>query len=145
MRTIADKLADRFFTRDPFVLAAALDRVVFSVPLDGMRGFYQRYKRNHFIYVENRLEGFERQFVCAHELGHSLLHGGMNTVFLDSRTHFVHKKYEMEADHFALDLLLPDEKFSEYRGMGAPDIAEALGLEESLIFHRLSQVISTKH
>jgi len=140
MRTIADKLADRFFTRDPFALAVALDRVVFSVPLDGMRGFYQRYKRNHFIYVDSRLEGFQRQFVCAHELGHSLLHGGMNTVFLDSRTHFVHKKYETEADRFAIDLLLPADSFVDYRNMGVMDIANSLELPEDLIIYRLNQL-----
>lgn len=129
---IADRLARRFFTRDPFVLARELNRIVIEAPLIGIRGYYQRVMKSHIIYVHNSLNEFERQFVCAHELGHSVLHPHLNAIYMDSCTHFKKAKYEIEADRFAIDLLMPCERFADNFNMSAPDIAEALGICEDL-------------
>ncbi len=55
-KPLATRLARYHGTRDPVRIARALD----------------------YIYVDNRLPGYERRWVCAHELGHSLLHQGLN-------------------------------------------------------------------
>ena len=138
--SVADKLAKRFFTRDPFVLAEAMNRIVVEKPLNGIRGYYQHVKRCHIIYVSDRLHGFERQFVCAHELGHSILHANFNAMFFDSHTHFVKAKYETEADRFALDLVLPDDLFAEYMEMPVAYIANMFGVNEALIESRFIQL-----
>lgn len=138
--SIADKLAKRFFTRDPFVLADAMDRIVLERPLFDIRGYYQRIKKCHIIYISDRLRGFEKQFVCAHELGHSILHSDINAIFFDSCTHFVKEKYETEADRFALDLIMPDDRFAEYMEMSSYDVADALCVSEDLIRYRMIQM-----
>ena len=138
--SIADKLAKRFFTRDPFVLARAMDRIVVERPLRGVRGYYQHMEKCHMIFVSDKLSGFERQFVCAHELGHSILHADINAIFFDGHTHFVKEKYETEADRFALDLIMPDDRFSEYMGMSSYDVADALCVSEGLIRSRMIQM-----
>ncbi len=129
---IADKLANQFYTRDPFVLAKALNRIVIETPLVGVRGYYQRIKKSHIIYIDSGLNEFERQFVCAHELGHSVLHPQLNAIFMDSCTHFKKAKYEIEADRFAIDLLIPCERYADYFCMSVPDIADALVICEDL-------------
>lgn len=55
-----------------------------------------------------------RKFVCAHELGHALLHPGINTPFLKASTLFSVNKLEREANEFAVELLLPDDLIKEY-------------------------------
>jgi len=138
-RNVADKLASQFLTRDPFELARSLNRTVVERELADVRGLCLLAKKQYFLFIDPRLEGFERDFVCAHELGHSILHGGINTGFLESKTRFVRAKYETEADHFALDLILPDDRFAEYINMPLPDIAAALGLSGELVEYRMHQ------
>ena len=56
----------------------------------------------------------EQRFSCAHELGHALLHPDANTPFLTKYTYLSVDKYEIEANKFALKLLIPDELLFEY-------------------------------
>lgn len=143
---IVASLVAKYRTRDPFELAAAMGRIIINAPLIGVRGFYQYVKRCHIIYLSDQLEDPERSLVCAHELGHSVLHAKLNTVFLDSRTHFVKAKYEDEADRFAMGLVFSDDKFFEYLYMPVPDIARALGVSEKMVLCRLQMVqLGIKH
>lgn len=71
-------------------------------------GYYTFIKRIPCIHVNNRLEGFTASFALAHELGHHLLHPGLNTPFLRKSTLFSVDKIEREANRFALHLLLGD-------------------------------------
>ena len=137
---IIDTLVARYRTRDPFELAEAMERIVIRAPLVDVKGFYQYVRRCHIIYLGNTLEGPECALVCAHELGHSVLHSKINAVFLDSRTHFVTAKYEDEADRFAMNLYFSDDSFSEYLYMPIPDIARALGVSEKMVTARMRGV-----
>ena len=65
---------------------------------------------------------------------------GVSAAFIDSRTHFVKAKYEREADRFAIDLIMPDERFSELMYMPVHDIAESLGISDELANYRLDQI-----
>jgi len=137
---IVDILVAKHRTRDPFELAAAMGRIIVIVPLIDVRGFYQYIKRSHIIYLSDKLDDPERSLVCAHELGHSILHTKTNAVFLDSRTHFVTAKYEDEADRFAMGLVFSDDKFYEYLYMPISDIARALGVTDKMVTCRLQMV-----
>ena len=98
IKSLAEKLVRRFGTRDPFKIAEALGYIVLYTPLVGVRGFYQYLKRCHIIYLDPGLDEATARFVCAHELGHSLLHRGLNRIFMDTRTLLVSSRYETEAD-----------------------------------------------
>jgi Zn-dependent peptidase ImmA (M78 family) len=56
-----------------------------------------------------------QRFVCAHELGHAVLHPRANTPFLRKNTFFSIDKIEIEANRFAVKLLLPEDVLSEYQ------------------------------
>ena len=110
IKELARQLAERFGTADPFALCAALDITVLPVGLPpGVKGFYGCVRGARVLYLNGALEENERRTVCAHELGHALLHEGHNALFLRERTDFVMERYEREADLFAALLLLPEE------------------------------------
>lgn len=139
-RSIVDRLVSKHDTRDPFLLAERTGRILLTVPLTGFRGFYQYVHRCHIIYIDQRLPIFERDFVCAHELGHSFLHANVNAAFIDSRTYFVKSRFEEEANRFAMDLIFSDDRFAEFMYMPVHDIAQCLGISEDLVRYRLGQV-----
>lgn len=101
-------------TKNPFTLARCLKIQIFywDLPKE-VRGFYQYEKRNRFIFINNNLSVEEKIVVCAHELGHAILHKEVNTPFMSQNTFLSVKKIEREANFFAAELLIPDEDFAE--------------------------------
>lgn len=142
-KCLADGLAKKYHTRDPFRIADALGYTIIYTPLVGVRGFYQYIKRCHIIYMDNSLEDNAACFVCAHELGHSFLHRGYNRIFMDTRTFMVTSRYETEADHFAADLIYDDYDLQDYLDLPLPTAAACLGLSEPLAAYRLGSVQPT--
>ena len=65
--------------------------------------------RQKQIHLNENLNEFEMRFTCAHELGHALLHPKANTPFLISSTYLSVNKLEIEANSFAIEMLLSDE------------------------------------
>ena len=89
IKRLAERLVDKHGTRDPFRIAEELGYTIITLPLWGVRGFYQYLKRCHIIYLDSELGEATARFVCAHELGHSFLHRGLNRIFMDT-PHFHH-------------------------------------------------------
>lgn len=56
-----------------------------------------------------------QRFVCSHELGHAVLHPRSNTPFLRNKTLFSIDKNEVEANTFAVELLMDDEKINKFK------------------------------
>lgn len=133
------KLIDRYHTCNPFKLAELCGLHVTYAPLQEMHGLYMKYRRVGIIIISTEAPEEQLNFICAHELGHALLHDGLNIHSMTSRAHFSAGRYEREADFFATELLMqmqlaadadfPDEGFSVYaitHGNGIPDkVAEA--------------------
>lgn len=74
------------------------------VPLVNVNGFYQRYQDQDIIYINEDLTEEEQILVCAHELGHMILHNDTNSIFLDT-TLKIEAICEIEANAFAIQLL----------------------------------------
>jgi len=117
-----------------------MDFVVVFAPLAGVRGFSQRFARRKIVCVSDALDEREAQFVGAHELGHIMLHGDLNRVFLDTRTFFPTSRYEREADRFAVDLIFDDDDLMDYLDFSLPDVAAALGVSLELAEYRMSGI-----
>ena len=129
---------DRLFgTRDPFALIKGMNVILVFYPLDGVRGFYQYFKRNNIIYIDENLSRHDQQFVCAHELGHMFLHKRSNALFMDTRTQFNTSRYEMEADKFAVNLLISDSVLREYPDYSTDQLSRLFGYSKKLIELRL--------
>lgn len=133
----ADSLVRKHQTRNPFEIIQGMNVIVVFAPLCGVRGFYQYFQRNNIIYIDENLPEHEKKFVCAHELGHMLLHKKANALFMDSRTHLNTHRYEVEADMFAMDLLIDDDMIAEYKPYTVNQISHLLGYRKELIELRL--------
>ena len=136
----ATSLARRHGTRDPFRIAASLGVSVVRVPLRGIRGFCQYVKRCRIVYIDSSLPPEDARFVCAHELGHLMLHQGCNRIFMDRHTYFPVNRYEVEANHFAVDLLFDDEDLRPFLEHPVQVAADCLGLPTELAEYRLRSV-----
>lgn len=101
---IVERLTKENETCDPFKIAEALGALIVYVPLVKVNGFYQRYQDQDIIYINQDLTEEEQILVCAHELGHMILHNDINSIFLET-TLKVNGLYELEANAFAVQLL----------------------------------------
>lgn len=125
IKSKAEKLINRFKTNDPFKIIDNYKNIlVYKVPLrGGVKGLYQYYKGIRFIFINDELNRPSRDMVCAHELGHALLHTKLNVCFFRENTLFVPNKYEYQANKFAAELLLPDILIKSYYGYSLEQIA----------------------
>ena len=133
----ANYLARKYQTRNPFEILQGLNAILVFVPLSGTRAFYQYFQRNNIIYINENLSQHEQIFECAHEMGHMLLHKKANAIFMDTRTCFNTNKFEIEADTFAVDLLISDDVLNEYPDYTAEQLSRLLGYEKRLVELRL--------
>lgn len=134
----ADELARKFQTRNPFEIIRGLNVILLFVPLIDTRAFYQYFKRNNIIYIDENLPRHEQMFECAHEMGHMFLHKKANAIFMDTRTGFNTSRFEKEADTFAIDLLVVDDILAEYQSYDIEQFSRLLGYEQRLINLRLN-------
>lgn len=137
IKAIANNLAHKYDTRNPLEIIKSLNVILVLHPLDGVNGFYQYFQRNNIIYIDERLSDDNKIFVCAHELGHMLLHKKSNAIFMDSRTQLNSSKYELEADRFAIDLLVTDSTIEEHLDFTTSQLSGLLGYNKRLIELRL--------
>ena len=135
VKTRANQIARKYKSRNPFEIVRGLNIILVRGPLDDVRGFYQYFKRNNIIYLDENLSDQEQRFVLAHELGHMFLHKKANAIFMDATTQLNTTQYEMEADLFAIELLLPDDELFDYQesGMEAEQISRITGYSKELI------------
>ena len=139
-KRIAESLVHRHGTRDPFRIAQELGFVVIRTPLAGIRGFYQYAKRRHIIYASCDLPEPEARFVCAHELGHAVMHRGQNRIFTDTNTYFVTTRPEIEANRFAVDLLYDDDDLRFLLDYPVQLAADIMGVSVELAEYRLKAI-----
>lgn len=137
----ANSLVRKYGTRNPFEIIKSLNVIVVFYPLKGVNGFYQYFQRNNIIYIDERLSENEKMFVCAHELGHMLLHKKSNAIFMDSRTQLNTSKYELEADRFAMDLLVSNDIFEGHLDFTVSQFSHLLGYNKKLIELRIKDFI----
>lgn len=117
MRYLPDKiikLLKTYNTNDPFKLARSLGIVIIFLDLGDTYGFYRCYKRVKTIVINSELSEWLKRYVCAHELGHALLHADINTAFLKKNTFYSIGRIEREANEFAVNLLLYDKNMKDY-------------------------------
>lgn len=106
---IADGLVKKYGTASPFELCDYLGIAVLYQDLPkSVNGFFVKIIKNFAVVINTSLDDDNRRLVCAHELGHILMHSETNYISLSSRTSLCTSRYEHEADMFAVALLLKD-------------------------------------
>lgn len=102
---IVQLVVNKHKTHNPFEIAEAWHIKILYEPLGSVMGYHSHAFRQHFIHINQDLNEREAHFVCAHELGHIILHPQVNTNFLLRRTFFSVGKIERQANTFAVELL----------------------------------------
>lgn len=124
---IALGLKDLYDTNNPFDLCECLDIIILYDDLgDELSGFFQRTPDGtEILHINNRLNEYERKYICSHELGHAILQPDLAISFFIENPLLLHSKYEIEADSFAAELLLDDDIIDRYEGFTIDQIAAA--------------------
>ena len=115
IREKVSQLKQTFKTDCPYEMAEYLNIHVLHHDLHfEIRGYYKYDRRNQFIVINSNLGEDYRRVVCAHELGHAVLHKKVNTPFMRQNTFLSVEKIEREANRFAAHLLISDEILLDY-------------------------------
>lgn len=113
IRQIVNKLVKRYNTSCPFELCQHLGIKVNISPLPkSILGLYTNVLSIYFIYLNDELDKKMMDIICAHELGHYVLHRNVNSIFLSKNTLLLTSKLERDADIFAANLLIDDSIFT---------------------------------
>ena len=106
----------KYGTKNPFKLAKKLNIEILIEDLGEVRGLFKKILKRKFIFINSNLSDFDKLLVCAHELGHAILHSSSDFQFLIDNTSLLRRsRLEDEANLFASYLLIPDDEvFEEY-------------------------------
>lgn len=130
---LAADLTSRYDTSSPFELCDYLyiDVCYLDLP-ERARGLsIQKEPNGSAILLNREMNERESRYCCAHELGHVLLHPGLNEQAMKDLTNLCIPKFEREADFFAGCLLIGpsvEEWSSSYNPLTAEQIACLSGL-----------------
>lgn len=129
IESTVNRLVKKYKTNNPFELSDYLGILVILLPLQGVKGLYQYFQRNRIIYIDSMLSDCEKEIVCAHELGHAILHKKTNSTLLNlySFNNFTNK-LENEAIQFASFLILSKYDESEIKELNLEQISLMTGI-----------------
>lgn len=127
----------KYETRNPFRLANAMGIEVQIGSLGAKSGCYMYLKRSKCIWLNDNLESHEMEYAMAHELGHAIIHPYENCYFIKHKTFFLNSRNEIEANKFAIELLISDSLLLEYWQCSTEQIARLTGYAQELIELRL--------
>lgn len=137
-------LKKHHMTNDPFVIAQEKGILILYEELGEIKGYYNKILRQKQIHINRALPKREQVFTCAHELGHALIHPNANTPFLRQKTYLSINKMEIEANRFAVELLITDDDLHELlveQQYTTDMAAKILGYKKELIDLRVENYI----
>ncbi len=112
---IVFELMEQYGTRDPYELADALGIMILYYDLGKMRGCFTYIDGQPVILLNEKLSERAARIVCAHELGHFVLHSEIakNASLRDFQVFNMQRKTEYEANVFAAHLLIDEDRAFE--------------------------------
>lgn len=144
--TLPRRLIRRFRTRDPFIIAEGLGITVLIRP-DFMRqkGAFAVIGNISFIFVNGNLSEYMQKLVCAHELGHALLHRKLGTLpggMMEFEIFDIKDATEYEANVFAANLLIDEQEVLEMarEGCDVIYIAKKLDINVNILLVKLNEM-----
>lgn len=115
IKKIAKNLIKNYRTRNPFEIAKKLKIEIIFSDFENLRGFFKKILKKKYIFINSNLNEFEQMLVCAHELGHALLHSSNNYQFMLDNTSILKESIiEKEANLFLKYLLFDDVDLNYY-------------------------------
>lgn len=111
-----DLLAQKYDIRDPFKICEIMDIHIHYKDLGtAIKAFYFYQSRIKNIVINSRSGSIVRRILCAHELGHAVLHGNLAAMrgFQEIELFDAIIPTEYEANIFAAELIIPNEELLE--------------------------------
>ncbi|MDD5923898.1 MAG: ImmA/IrrE family metallo-endopeptidase [Clostridia bacterium] len=106
-----NSIIDYYGTRNPFELCEEMGIIVLKCDLPkSVNGIYTILHGQNTIILSSSLDDGIKRVVCSHELGHAILHNGLNCLDLEKNTNFSMPFFEKEADMFAACLIIDDNE-----------------------------------
>ena len=135
IKAIIHKLIQKYDTNNPFYIAKKRNILIFHQSLGGILGYHTVNRRVQMIYLNADLPDHMKSFVCAHELGHSILHPQINTPFLRQNTLLSVERIEREANRFAVELSITDDDLSKHHphGITIQEASSIYGVPQELV------------
>lgn len=127
IRELASGLVRQYGTSSPFELCDCLSVDIYRCELPAQMGgvSFQTQASGRIILLNQDLRSVESRYCCAHELGHVMLHPGLNAQTIAGHTCLCIPRFEREADFFAACLLI-DPSLDEWSGCFDPLTVEQI-------------------
>lgn len=131
-------LINKYGSRDPETLARQLGITIIKMPFSKVMGLFKKELRRKYILVNSNLDEDTQRLVIAHELGHAILHSSSNDLYLHEYTLFSRGKVEIQANKFAAELLIDENKLDNHSidEMTTSNLASFYGVPEQLIKYK---------
>jgi len=112
IRKEVERLVKDHETRDPFKIAKYLGiHILYDYDFESLKGMYKVIQRSRFIFINGNLNERDQRTICAHELGHDMLHReyAKTASFQEFMLYDMRTRPEYEANIFASELLIDDD------------------------------------
>lgn len=109
------------------------DIILLEVDTRKFLGGYRLIERRRIIQINQNLDDCLKLCVLWHEVGHALCHRTINCYYMANRTRLKTSMYEVEAEQFAAEMLLPEQLDEEMYGRTTKEIAAYYGVTENLV------------
>lgn len=140
IKEVVNGLIEKYGTNNPFELCDMLNiNIMYSNLGSEIKGFVQRTPNGfEIIHINSCLSRINQKYICAHELGHAILHVDLSlSFFIESGLPTYRDRYEMQADKFAAELLIPDDyPKCEIANLTAEQLSHYFGVNERLIKYK---------
>ena len=149
---IPSKLISRYGTRDPFRICSEKGiEIMYRDDFIGQKGAFSLMLNVPFIFINNYLSDEMKRIVCAHELGHAMLHRKLcrerkNQTIYEYEIFDIRNSAEYEANIFAANLLIDEKEMNEYMTYHGYDIvqtARAMNLNVNLLLIKQHEMKGT--
>lgn len=140
IKNIVSGLIETYSTNDPFILCDNLDiKIMYSDLGREIKGFFQRTLNGYeILHLNSELTHDEKKYICAHELGHAILHIDLSIKFFIENNLQIKNKYEIQADMFAAELLINDIDIHAINDMTIEQLSYYFRVPQELVKYKFN-------
>lgn len=134
----ANSIYKKYETRDPFKIAKRMGiHMIYRDDFTSLYGMYAFVLKNRFIFINSNISKEKQKIVCAHELGHDILHKDIakKQVLQEFALYDMQMRTEYEANVFAANLLIDEDDMFDCiaSGYDSMQIANILKCDVNLV------------